>query len=216
MSSHTTSTVYTDYAWDIHFGCPHSALLSCACEVAHLCMCVCHCSCILCVSQLSCFLVWKSARLVWMHKSTHVCSGRVQLFWQTGQLPPISHCKENIDIKWPNCATQRERGGTMTAISFPQRTTRVNCLAFCRLLWWKSREKRAEKQTKPSQRAWTATQKICASASRNGPELSRVSHSLLHKLSQCVSWNSTFLFHCCCIYKALPWLSKITEAKCVI
>ena len=111
VSPHTTSTVYTDYACDIHFGCPHSARLSRACEVAHLGMCVCHCSRILCVSQLSCFLVWKSARLVWMHKSMHVCSGRVQLFWQTGQLPPIYHCKENIDIKWPNCATQRGGGG---------------------------------------------------------------------------------------------------------
>lgn len=85
-----------------------------------------------------------------------------------GNCPPSPTAKRILILSGltvpPN---ERERGGGIT-ISFPQRTTRVNCLAFCSLLWWKSREKRAEKQTKPSQRAWTATQRFCASASRNG------------------------------------------------
>lgn len=60
----------------------------------------------------------------------HLCADRcVQLFWHSGQLPPISLHKENIDIKWLYCATPQKRKGL--AISFPQRITQVNCLTLC-------------------------------------------------------------------------------------
>lgn len=111
--------------------CSHSARFAYACRFT----CVYMCTCVSVFLYLAyvpvivfpvCVLVlgmraWKSQLAC-----ADVC---VQLLWQSGQLPPISHHKENIDIKWSNCATQQERRGM--AISRPWRTTWVNCLAFC-------------------------------------------------------------------------------------
>lgn len=75
-----------------------------------------------CVSSVCAY-----ARLACLKKSACVCAHNY--FGSQGNCPHISYHKENIDIKWSNCATQQERRGM--AISLPWWATWVNCLAFC-------------------------------------------------------------------------------------
>lgn len=67
-----------------------------------------------------------------------------------GNCPPVSLHKENIDLKWPYCATPAERMGM--AISFPWRTLLVNCLALCMSVVTDKQEKWSREAHKPGLR----------------------------------------------------------------
>lgn len=113
-----------------------------------LCMCarVCHCSCILGkyvpVIVFPGVCVWVCKACVPAQVSACVQISVCNYSDGQGNCPPSPNTKRILILSGLTVPPNERRG---VAISFLWRTTRVNCLAFCSRLWWKRRERKAEK-----------------------------------------------------------------------
>lgn len=119
-----------------HFVCPHSAHFSRACGITRV-----H------VYKYVPVIVFSS---VWVYKAcvcapVNACVQRSVCNYSDGQgnCTPSPTTKRILILSGLTVPPDERGGGE--AISFPWRTTRVDCLAFCSQLWWKRGERKAEK-----------------------------------------------------------------------